>query len=147
MFAPRILRIAVAAPLPGLFDYLPPPSVDPAHLQRGVRLRVPFGRGSRIGFLWDLAGSSELPAEALKSAEALLDQQPLLPPDDLALLRWAADYYQHPLGDVLLGALPQRLRKKQARRPPEPKAWRLTAAGRATDPASLNRAPRQAAMA
>ena len=42
-----ILRVAVAAPLPGLFDYLPPPGVEPARLQRGVRLRVPFGRGSR----------------------------------------------------------------------------------------------------
>ena len=146
MSSSLILRIAVAAPLPGLFDYLPPPGADPAQLQRGVRLRVPFGRGSRIGFLWDLANSSELPAEALKSAEALLDQTPLLTPEDLALLRWAADYYQHPLGDVLLGALPKRLRKEQARRPREPTAWRLTAAGRATDPAGLARAPRQAAI-
>ena len=146
MSAPLILRIAVAAPLPGLFDYLPPPGVDTDHLQRGVRLRVPFGRSSRIGFLWDLTDSSGLPAEALKSAEALLDERPLLPPEDLALLRWAADYYRHPLGDVLLGALPRRLRKKPAQRPPEPKAWRLTATGRATDLASLTRAPRQTAL-
>jgi len=143
---PPILQVAVAAPLPGLFDYLPPPGVDTADLQRGVRLRVPFGRGNRIGFVWALSDHSQLPAASLKHAKALLDREPLLPAEDLDLLRWAADYYQHPLGEVLLAALPQRLRQAQSPQPPRPKAWRLTVAGRATDPQSLTRAPRQAAL-
>ena len=68
MSAPPILRVAVAAPLPGLFDYLPPEGTHPAQLRQGMRLRVPFGRGSRIGFLWELAEESEIPAASLKPA-------------------------------------------------------------------------------
>ena len=117
MPATLILRIAVAAPLPGLFDYLPPPALDQARLQRGVRVRVPFGRSHRIGFFWEPATSSNLPQSALKAALEVLDEQPLLPAEDLDLLHWAANYYQHPLGEVLLNALPVKLRKAVALRP------------------------------
>lgn len=38
-----ILRIAVVAPIDGLFDYLPPVDSIPQPWLRGLRLRVPFG--------------------------------------------------------------------------------------------------------
>lgn len=145
MIAPTILRIAVAAPLPGLFDYLPPAGVEPTRLLRGIRLRIPFGRSGRIGFLWELAPTSELPLKALKPALELLDEEPLMPEDDLDFLNWAAEYYQHPLGEVLLGALPVKLRKTEAIRSAAPTAWRLTAEGWKIDPVQLTGAPRQAA--
>ncbi len=43
-----VLRIAVAAPLPGLFDYLAPAGVATGLLVRGLRLRLPFGRSTRM---------------------------------------------------------------------------------------------------
>jgi primosomal protein N' (replication factor Y) len=131
----RILRVAVAAPLPGLFDYLAPPDMPRQRLHRGVRLQVPFGPSTRIGFLWQTASSSQLPHTRLKPVLALLDEEPLLPPPDLALLRWAADYYQHPLGEVLLQALPAALRGTGAGPLPRAQAWRLTGAGRQARPA------------
>ncbi len=136
-----VLRVAVTAPLPGLFDYLPPEGVSSRQLTPGLRLRLPFGRGTRIGFLWELGTDSELPRASLKRALELLDQEPLLPPEDLKLLQWAADYYQHPLGEVLSTALPVGLPGAGEQRPT---GWRLTTAGQAVDPGEPRRAPRQA---
>jgi primosomal protein N' (replication factor Y) len=77
---------------------------------------------------------------------AVLDPQPLLAPEDLALILWAADYYRHPIGEALFSALPARLRRPQPLLDPRPRGWRLTSAGRAQDPHGLRRAPRQAAV-
>jgi len=124
-----ILRVAVTAPVPGLFDYLPPADGSTTPLVRGLRLRVPFGGGTRIGFLWEVVQVSERAPALLKPALALLDSEPLLSAAELALLAWAADYYQHPLGEVLALALPVRLRRGEALRPPRLDGWRLTHAG------------------
>ena len=75
-----ILRLALPSPLRRLFDYLPPRGVDVTRLQPGVRLRVPFGRREMIGILVEVTDHSEVPAEKLKPAIALLDATPPLPP-------------------------------------------------------------------
>ncbi len=140
-----ILHVAVTAPLPGLFDYLPPPGFDSARLQRGLRLRVPFGRGIRIGFIWTLDTESALPSTSLKPAIEVLDESPLLPAADMDLLQWTSAYYQHPLGEVLSKALPAGLRKRRVAGPPDVAVcWRLTEDARALGAADLVRAPRQA---
>ena len=83
-----VLRLAVPSPLRRYFDYLPPPSLSPAEcaaLRPGVRLTVPFGRQQLTGVLAAVADTSELAAEALKSAVALLDPEPLIAPTLLAI--------------------------------------------------------------
>ncbi|MGD8932594.1 MAG: primosomal protein N' [Chromatiales bacterium] len=145
MSNPPILRVALPGPLRTLFDYLTPADC-PTPLQPGIRLQVPFGRGSRCGILIQTATGSSLPADRLKPVAAILDQTPLLSTGDLAFLGWAADYYQHPLGDVIFHALPLRLRKGLPPRPDTRPGWRLTRAGRQIDPAQLHRARRQAAV-
>jgi len=135
-----ILRIAVPAPLYTCFDYLPPADIDPATLPCGIRLRVPFGRGERIGVLVDRVSSSSFDTSALKSATAVLDREPLLAEQDLKLLLWAAAYYQHPPGEVIAAALPVRLRKGEKAVKLGITGWRLTASKESTPP---TRAPRQ----
>ncbi|MCP4125503.1 MAG: primosomal protein N' [Gammaproteobacteria bacterium] len=139
-----ILRVAVPAPLYSCFDYLAPDGVDPRDLLPGMRLLVPFGRGERCGVLLELVTESELGFESLKQASKLLDAGPLLGPDDLELLLWAAEYYRHPIGDVVASALPVRLRKGKPRAASGLAGWRLTPAGVEQAPDSLTRAPRQA---
>ena len=110
MSAPLILEVAVAAPLMGLFDYLAPADTE-VELRPGMRVRVPFGRGTRVGLLVGLKAESTLPADRLRQAQAVLDAEPLLPDDLLRLLSWASTYYQHPPGEVFATAVPKALRE------------------------------------
>jgi primosomal protein N' (replication factor Y) len=104
----RIVRIAVPKPLRALYDYtvpehlpLPPP---------GSRVRVPFGPRSSVGVCVEHATTTAR-GDDLKPITALLDPTPVLDSALLALLRWASDYYQHPIGDALFAALPAGLRE------------------------------------
>ena len=75
----------------------------------------------------------------------MLDDSPALPPRLLNLLRWAADYYHHPLGECWQQALPVLLRKGEDTAATQ-RAWRLTTAGLALPENALKRAPQQQAV-
>lgn len=142
-----ILRLAIPTPLRALFDYLPPAQMTPAEiaaLQPGCRLRVNFGRRQLQGYLIEVATSSELPASALKEAEAVLDIEALPALTLLQLCLWAADYYQHPLGEVLELAFPPGLRDGKPHQPPGAAAWTLSQRGKGLPEGALGRSPRQA---
>ncbi|MFN4291028.1 MAG: primosomal protein N' [Permianibacter sp.] len=141
-----ILRIAVPVPLRRLFDYLPPAGIDAAELKRGLRVQVPFGRQTLTGVLWQVVGESSVSADKLTAADAILDRAPLLSDSVLELCEFAAQYYQHPLGDVLTTALPILLRGSSTPKGEQLPAWRLTALGWQTDPETKKRAPRQRAL-
>ncbi|MEH6576018.1 MAG: primosomal protein N' [Amphritea sp.] len=108
------LRLAIPSPLRRLFDYLPPADCNPRDLQPGIRVEAPFGRRQMIGILVEVSTETNVPAGKLKSATAILDTTPPLPEHLLKLARWAASYYQHPLGEALSQALPVLLRKGSA---------------------------------
>jgi primosomal protein N' (replication factor Y) len=143
---PRYLRVAVPSPLYRHFDYLPPAGADIASLSPGVRVRVPFGARDVIAVLLDTPTESEVPASRLKRARRILDIAPVIPHDMMALARWAADYYRHPIGEVMQVLLPTALRQDRPAHASQPFVWRLTAAGSAVDLAALKRAPRQATL-
>ncbi|RDH83215.1 MAG: primosomal protein N' [endosymbiont of Escarpia spicata] len=145
MTSHRFLRVALPGPLRTLFDYLPTVEIA-TDLTPGIRLKVPFGRGSRCGILWDTPSHSEVASDRLKEIETVIDQEALLRAGDISLLHWSADYYQHPLGDVLFHALPVKLRKCALPTGSGSKGWRQTQAGRAVEPTSLKRAPRQRSL-
>jgi primosomal protein N' (replication factor Y) len=77
----------------------------------GRRVLVPFNRARAVGVIVAITDASAVPAERLKEAVRVLRDLPPLAPEDLGLLRFASDYYHHPLGAVVLGALPTRLRR------------------------------------
>ncbi len=139
-----ILELALPTPLRRTFDYLPPEGVDLLRLQAGQRLLVPFGRSRRVGLLLAVKDASAVPAERLRRAERLLDEEPLVAAGELEFLQWVADYYHHPVGEVLFHALPAPLRRGKPARPPALDHWRLQ---RHPAPEELKRAPRQAALA
>ncbi|MCR8916478.1 primosomal protein N' [Marinobacter panjinensis] len=104
---PRTARIALNRPLRRLFDYLVP---DHMVLQKGQRVMVPFGRQSATGLVAD---TDAQPPEGitLKPVRSVCEEWPALPKETFKLLSWAADYYQHPLGECLFTALPPALRR------------------------------------
>jgi len=144
MSSPLILRVAVPVPLYRTFDYLPPEGADAALLRRGCRLRIPFGRSILVGLLLDRVDRSDVPGSQLKRVSALVDREPLLSQADLALLQWAAEYYCHPIGEVLFAALPSHLRGGARTGTPCKIGWRVSAQGACFDADALARAPRQA---
>ncbi|MBK1731314.1 primosomal protein N' [Thiococcus pfennigii] len=142
------MRVAVAAPVPEPFDYLPPSAPGAPLPGPGQRVLVPFGRGRRVGLIVALAEVASVPPERLKPVIEVLDERPLLAEADLAFLCWAADYYQHALGEALFSALPARLRRSApcsgSAAAPGERGWRLTEAGTAVVLDDIKRAPRQA---
>ncbi|MEA3278602.1 MAG: primosomal protein N' [Pseudomonadota bacterium] len=140
---PCILRVAVAGPLPGLFDYLPPPDGDKEALRPGVRVLAPFGRGNRVGMIVARSAQTTQAADRLKPIEAALDEAPLLGASDLEFILWAADYYKHAPGDALFSALPARLRRPERSLEAGEPGWRLTPEGEAQAAEAFARAPRQ----
>jgi primosomal protein N' (replication factor Y) (superfamily II helicase) len=89
----------------------------------------------------DLAAVSDVPRERLKAIVQVLDSEPLLSESSLSLLRWAAAYYHHPIGEVVATALPGRLRRRGDAG--GIKFWTLTATGKAADPDQVRKAPVQ----
>jgi len=125
-----ILRLAIDVPLRQLFDYRPPAGLAPEKLVPGMRLWVPFGRRRACGVLVELSDKTDVPASRLKAATALIDETPVLDESLLGLLRWSADYYHHPPGEVIAAALPAALRSGVSAVEQEER-WALSAAARA----------------
>ena len=106
------LHIALATGLRQAFTYLAPQKSEDSRLpQIGLRVRVSFGRSERVGLIVGIDSTTELDPSKLKPIIELLDDVPLLPPELWQLGLWAADYYQHPVGDALMHLLPAKLRQ------------------------------------
>ncbi|HEU6455401.1 MAG TPA: primosomal protein N' [Roseateles sp.] len=122
---PLILRVALDVPLPRLFDYLCDAAEDG---DVGRRVRVPFGRGEKVGLIVAVLGESDQPADKLKFAAEILRDMPALPADWITLCEFCARYYQHPLGEVMSLALPPMLRRGKLPRRLKDKADKEAAA-------------------
>lgn len=103
------LQVALDTPLNSCFDYRweYQPGEEPAV---GQLVLVPFARREVVGLIVAVKGETEVPADKLKDAIAVRSQLSPLPERWVALARFAADYYQRPLGEVALPGLPKNLR-------------------------------------
>jgi len=137
----RFAQVAIAAPVRRLFDYLIAPDLPPP--LPGMRVRVPFG-GHRfvVGVVMALAERSDIPGQRLKPINATLDPQPVLSEGVLSLLSWAADYYHHPIGEVVAAALPSQVRKR-GKTNLVGTCWVLTTSGESAGTELTRRAPVQ----
>ncbi len=110
MTKPLILKVAIpAVPFFKLFEYLAPD--DSQHLKAGIRLEVPFGKTSKIGFLIATSVENDYDIKKIKPITRVIDDVPLLAEIDLKLLHWVAGYYHHPIGEVMSAAFPVALRQ------------------------------------
>ena len=117
----QIVRVALDVPLHRFFDYLAPEGEALTVADIGLRVRVPFGRQSKIGVLVELPESSDFSPAQLKSVETVLRDLPPLPTDWFRLCEFCAAYYQAPLGEVMISTLPAGLRRVD---PPKARATR-----------------------
>ncbi|HEY2017661.1 MAG TPA: primosomal protein N', partial [Bryobacteraceae bacterium] len=113
--------VSLPVPLDQPFTYSLPETLR-HRVQPGSRLVVPFGPRKLTGVI--LRCHDEPPAMATREAFRLVDAEPVLDGELLALGRWIAGYYCAPLGDVLRGMLPLAADIRRG------KVWSLTDSGR-----------------
>lgn len=145
----HIFVVAVPSPLRKTFDYLPPEGMNGqaiSGLKPGIRLKINFGNQTLIGFLLDIKTNSEMDIAKLKPVIAILEDTPCLDEEILTLCQWGANYYQHPIGEVLSTALPTLIRQGEPAQLPTQKFWTLTTEGKGLPKDSLKRAPKQSAL-
>jgi primosomal protein N' (replication factor Y) len=115
---PLVVDIAVGVSVNKTFHYRVPEELQD-RLIIGSRVLVPFGSrrlaGTIIGFP-DKAG-----AAGLKSVIEIIESP--IPPALLALARWMADYYLHPLGQTIESIVPKAVTRAK---PKKTKFLRLT---------------------
>ncbi len=78
--------------------------------QVGQLVIVPFGPREVAGLIVGISPSSDMPEEKVRNVLAVRHQLPPMSTAWLALGRFAAEYYQRPLGEVVIPALPKNLR-------------------------------------
>ena len=126
-------RVALDVPLNTLFDY----RVGPTQVVAvGGFVLVPFGKKIVVGVVLELAKTTTLSLSRVRGVLDVIGNIPPLPPDVLAVLKFCSDYYHHPIGAVVVNALPTRLRRRNATKP-QAVAYRLTAVGQLIDTATL----------
>jgi primosomal protein N' (replication factor Y) len=102
------LRVALDLPLHRLFDYL---AEAASVADVGLRVRVPFGRGEKLGVIVAVVDDSDWPLDQLKPAGEILRDLPPLPRDFFGLCEFASTYYQAAFGEVVMQALPAGLKR------------------------------------
>src|SRR6516164_8133607 len=95
------VRVLLPLPLPAALDYLPREDCDPP--EPGSFVRVPLGRRSVVGVVWDGA-ADELPAERLKPVLEILPT-PKLQCEFCRFVERVAAYTMAPRGAVLRMAM------------------------------------------
>lgn len=106
----QVLRIILPAPFRRSFDYLPPLNFDVSGIKKGARVLVPFGYRQAVGVFIEQSSTPQICSSKLKRVFEVLDKEPLFSESLFSLCEFVSDYYHHPLGDVLLNALPKFLR-------------------------------------
>lgn len=115
----KFINVAVPVPLRQVFTYTIEDALFEKHKQLlGKRVLVPFGNRQLVGVCVDenteapaLKENDESNKAKTKTVIDVLNRFASIPAHLLDLAAWLADYYQHPMGDVLATMLPVALRK------------------------------------
>ncbi len=100
---PRYCDVSLPVPVDRAFTY-ELPLILSHRVQTGARVWVPFGARRLTGVVVRM--HDEAPEQATREVLSLIDEEPVLDAELLALARWIAGYYCAPLGEVLKGMLP-----------------------------------------
>ena len=100
---PTYCDVSLPVPLDRAFTYELPESLR-HRVRAGCRIIVPFGPRKLTGMVVRVHG--EAPDIQTRQALRLLDEEPVLDDELLALARWISTYYCAPLGEVLRGMTP-----------------------------------------
>lgn len=100
----RYVSVAVGFRLDASYTYAVPPDQQDG-IAAGMRVLVPFNRRTVTGYVLETLDKPGYEG-TIRPILELLDTAPTFTPALMEFLRWAADYYQVPLGELMRGALP-----------------------------------------
>ena len=114
----KYAEVILPLPLEGTFTYAVPDTLADK-VRAGMRVVVPCGPKKTYTAMC-ISVSDEKPEigdVAIKDVYSVLDDEPMLLPQQLRLWRWMADYYMSPFGDVYKAAMPAGLKDEDGYRP------------------------------
>ncbi|WP_449304449.1 replication restart helicase PriA [Prevotella pallens] len=118
----RYVEVILSLPLEGTFTYVVPDALLDKVVPC-VRLLVPFGKTKTYIGICDTYPSDhpnnndDNDGIEYKAILAILDDGPVLLPQQLQLWHWIANYYMSPIGDVYKAALPSGLKGEDTYKP------------------------------
>lgn len=118
----RYVEVILPLPLEGTFTYVVPDALLDKVVPC-VRLLVPFGKTKTYIGICDTYptdhpnNNDDNDGIEYKAILAILDDGPVLLPQQLQLWHWIANYYMSPIGDVYKAALPSRLKGEDTYKP------------------------------
>ena len=115
----KYIDVILPLPLEGTFTYAVSDELA-ARVAMGVRVLVPLGKSKVYtamctGLPHD--STNGLSQEKVKFVIAVLDDSPMLLPQQMRLWQWMSAYYLAPLGDIFKAALPSGLKREVGYRP------------------------------
>lgn len=134
----RFVEVALPLPPRQTFTYKIGPELS-GRTKLGSRVQVPFGTRVLNGYVVALHDQLDeelgIDARALKEVAELVDEEPLVNKEILALTKWTADYYAASWGELLKAALPAGINAAVEQ------AFEITESGRTESRRDLNLKP------
>tara|TARA_B100001013_G_scaffold298920_1_gene199915 strand:+ start:1828 stop:4038 length:2211 start_codon:yes stop_codon:yes gene_type:complete len=138
-----LIDVLVPIPLLERFSYKLPEELKKKNLERGIRIKIPFGNRLLVGIFWNYSDPSRNNRSSYKFIKEVIDETSLLEKKLLNLAEWASRYYHYPLGEVITYFFPPSLRKGKKAKFKESTFWQVTEKGDFIDLSGLGRAPNQ----
>lgn len=115
----RYIHAILPVPLDCTFTYSVP-DIFAGKVKAGMRVVVPFGKTKTYTALCvDITDEkpNDIECGKIKDIYSVLDDSPMLLPEQLRLWGWISDYYMSPIGDIYKAALPAGLKAEDGYRP------------------------------
>lgn len=111
----KYVEVILPLPLDGSFTYAVG-DIWLSKIQPGVRLLVPLGKSKRY-IAVAVRMTDDRPDFEVKEIISVLDDNPIILPNQLKLWHWISAYYLSPLGDIFKAALPSGLKTQDSYKP------------------------------
>lgn len=106
MLEETLIDVAVPVRVPSSFHYLTTAEVAQG-LRPGSVIQVRFRNKPTHAFVLGFPETSEVERTKLKPIESVLISEPIFDETMLRFFRWIAEYYCHPIGEVIAAAVPR----------------------------------------
>ena len=99
------VKVILPIPLHQQYTYSVPLHLR-SYIKKGIRVEVPFGKNKLYaGLIYDVI--NQAPTDySTKPILAVLDEAPIVTPEQFRLWEWMSDYYVCTLGEIMQAALP-----------------------------------------